>query len=425
MIKQVIGIRTHCWGQAEEKLYSTLLKAFPKEHIFVIADEMKGEVLTPNFIQKINWNEAFLERKNLLNYNHFNRGLGWLCGDYFYYAFEEQVKADFYWLIEPDVVFSFSNLNDFFDKTESYQEAALLSDYKQLAEDHYWFKPATLIDTTPYGCLFPLTRLSHKAVEVCYTERKRISEIYKKKQAFSHDNNPVGIHFPNDEVLVATTLVREGLSIKSLNDIFPTSYHCFSYHNVFSLPIDKGFELENQVIHPARSLPFVTEKLSRDIISLLNKENPFHSLFVERNDISFLSAQIGQNVAHYIQEKLTNKISTFYTLTLIKDKVYSELENYIKPTKIWVYEDRVFVIDFVKNNRTFALDFSIENECIRCETFERYGNGDDWQEIFLRNSQFIQRNNRIVLFSAFINDEDLSEKIAMSLKLFYAALDEC
>lgn len=424
MIKQVIGIRTHRWGNAEENLYSTLLKAFPKDHIFVIADEMNGKVLTPDFIQKINWDQTFLERKNLLNYNHFNRGLGWICGDYFYYAFEEQVKADFYWLIEPDVAFSFSNLNDFFGKTEAYQEAALLSDYNQLGEEQYWHKSATLIDATPYGCLFPLTRLSHKAIEVCYAERRRISEIYQKERAISYDNNPIGIHFPNDEVLVATTLTREGLSIKSLNEIFPNSYHCFSYHKVFSLPIDKNFELENQVIHPARSLPFLTENLSNDIISLLNKENPFYSLFIERNDIPFLSAEIGQKVANYIQEKLTNKMLTFYTLALIKDKVYSELENYLEPTKVWIYEERCFVIDFVKNNRTFTLDFNIKNECIRCETFERYGSGDDWQEIFLRNPQAIQRNNRVVLFSSFINDTELSEKIALSLKLFYAALDE-
>lgn len=68
-----------------KQLYFRLLEFFDAENVFVIVDEMVNNVKIPNYISKINWDISYLSKHHLLNYNHFNKGLGWLCGDYFYY----------------------------------------------------------------------------------------------------------------------------------------------------------------------------------------------------------------------------------------------------------------------------------------------------------------------------------------------------
>jgi hypothetical protein len=63
-----------------------------------------------------------------------------------------------------------------------------------------------------YGCLFPLTRLSHAAIEHLVNERKNLTRLFNQKAL----NNE---QWPNDEAFVSTTLQRDGFICQNLNSI--------------------------------------------------------------------------------------------------------------------------------------------------------------------------------------------------------------
>ena len=72
MFKSVIGIRTNSWTVFEQNLYNQLHQVFSPEQIFIIVDETTHQVEIPSHIQKISWDNHFIERNKLLDYNHFN-----------------------------------------------------------------------------------------------------------------------------------------------------------------------------------------------------------------------------------------------------------------------------------------------------------------------------------------------------------------
>lgn len=178
-MKQVIGIRTNGWTAAEERTYQRLQEAFLPEQIFVVIDETTAEVTVPAGVQKIGWNQDFMAHTGVLDYDHFGRGIGWLCGDYFYYAFHQAVAADYYWLIEPDVGMSFPSWSDdFFAKFESSQADGLFANLRLLPEGDYWYQSARLISDQAQGCSFPLNRLSSSAIQQCLQRASAVESAF-------------------------------------------------------------------------------------------------------------------------------------------------------------------------------------------------------------------------------------------------------
>lgn len=317
MFKRVIGIRTNEWSSLEQNLYNQLLQYFSAQEIFVVVDEMKNTVQIPKYIQKISWDSEFIKAHNLLDYNHFNRGIGWLAGDYFYYALENKVRAGYYWLVEPDVGFSFEHLRDFFSVFEEYNDDALLAQFKgNIGEDH-WYRSAQLIADDAYKCAFPLSRLSHRAIGICKVERQKLSLLYREKNAISFMNNPIGIHFPNDEVLVATTLMREGYKVRSLNDVMPNSFDYFTYHQWFSIPQKNLLQPLDNIIHPIRPISRFTDRISNEILENLDRTSLNYSI-VNLDNIDYVADSIGRIVAENIKSKLNNNFKNIILLEKVK-----------------------------------------------------------------------------------------------------------
>lgn len=310
MHRTVIGIRTNTWTLMEEKMYYTLLQYFSAENIFIVVDESKGTVKIPSHLNKLSWDLNFIQQENLLDYNHFNMGIGWLCGDYFYYALRNQVQADYYWLIEPDVLFSFSTIQTFFQAFEDKNCDGIFSKIQRLPNDHYWYLSASFIHAKEQSiCSFPLSRLSGKAIDLCKIERQRLSKFFRENNAFDYPTNPIKVHFPNDEVLVLNNLKRLGLSIMDISEVFPNSLEYFGYHQWFSLPQQTTIPVENQIIHPARPLTRIKNDYVKKIIDAIEKEQMLDKHIVTEDNIDALSAQIGQEIAQYCHQYLVDKLA--------------------------------------------------------------------------------------------------------------------
>lgn len=421
-MKNIIAIRTHSWGVPEQNLYNQLLTVFPSESIYAVIDETTNIINVPKYINKISLDHSFMQRNNLIDYNHYNMGIGWLCGDYFYYAIKEKIIADFYWLIEPDVAFTFRNINDFFSPIHELEDDAIFSNLRELPETDYWYKSALLVSELQcdkmYGCSFPLSRLSYRAIELCQNEREKLCQIYKENNAFHYKNNPMKIHFPNDEVLAVMTLMKKkkhGITIKSFSDIFPTSFAHFNYHRWYSIEQDEYYLPEKQVIHPARSIARHTKKITAEIIEEINNSNKLNYFIISQNDIELVSSAVASNLENYIKNYLTTQL----TLIKVKHIVEETLENYTKSTKPWIWDNRVLVIDNKINNYTFTLDLKINSDDITCYTFKRDSNLLDWKEYIAEKHNLTIDDDKVVLFHSHINDENLNREIENAIKIFY------
>lgn len=417
----VIGIRTHLWSDTEERLYKQLLQAFPKEQIFVIADETKGKVNTPSYIKKISWNNQFIEEQNLLNYNHFNRGIGWLCGDYFYYAFLQQVNSDFYWLIESDVLFTFESTKTFFDKASLYNDDALLANFDICDSHDYWYASGCLIYKEPYKCLFPLNRLSAKAIKLCKDERQRLSNEYRTKGAFAFTHNPMVIHFPNDEILVSCTLIREGISVRSLNSIFPDNFSYFGFDKWYSDSIANLSSFSNQVIHPVRSSKRIAERIINELVKDIKQHYIWNYNYFSENDILNITKDINVGISLKIEEKLKEQYALRHYMPEFKSVLLEYVKNYLYPYGMSSNDQNHICLNVKYKEYILALDFTLENDTLLCKLFE-HSNRIDFEKFqfsYFNDECYVEKNAFFLFKEQLANIEQGKMYVLQALAWFY------
>ncbi|MBM7642710.1 hypothetical protein [Streptococcus loxodontisalivarius] len=253
--KTVLGIRTHKWDANVSRAFEELSAYFSPEDIYVICDELAGQsLMLPQGINKISLSREFVENSGLKSsykgldqedwYNPAKHKPGWLCGDYFYYAFQQAVDADFYWLFEADVYLTPSMRKVFFERLDSLKSDALLSYFAPANESWYWKPKMEYFEDKVYKTYFPFSRLSAKAVACCLAERRRISQRFREEKLDD-------VYYPNDESLVATTLAKYGLDVVDLRACFEADvFQHFSIKSTVFTSIDDELDKECHIIHP-------------------------------------------------------------------------------------------------------------------------------------------------------------------------------
>lgn len=150
----------------------------------------------------------------------------WRCGDYGYYLARARFpEAQHLWMIESDVRFE-GDMARFFEFFESRLEVDFLAALLQPANrSWFWTDTAAARDVSPFRCLFPLTRLSARAIDAALHRRRLHSGRLLRRQLW-----------PNDEALIATTLMNGPFNCRDFNDFGPSFYSSDSFS--FLNPID-------------------------------------------------------------------------------------------------------------------------------------------------------------------------------------------
>ncbi|BBS87774.1 MULTISPECIES: hypothetical protein [Aeromonas] len=216
----LIIIRTHFFNQVVEDLLDRIIKETDKQ-VCLVVDETLREVPVPSRYNKVGYNKNTLNKLGLAIPNQ----VGWRCGDYNFYIAAEYFK-DFenYWVIEPDIYFNYENLSDFFECFDGLSFDMLAPEFSKRPSDWFWAKHIIKFIPEVYGCIFPIVRLSKRAVNYLYHERKKISTILS--------NSDVSNDCPNDEGFVASCLMQGGFSCSNINKIervysFPETFNIF------------------------------------------------------------------------------------------------------------------------------------------------------------------------------------------------------
>lgn len=177
-MRQVIGIRTHRWGEEEERLLAQLKGAFPGDIAVVFHNRPDG-LSVP--LDVVDIDGTWVDANGLRAIPDW----AWRCGDYFYYALRAaKPDYDFYWLVEPDVYFS-SDPTDFFARFSALTTDALGSDIKPYVADIPFTR--ALGGLKPYQAIFPLTRFSGRALDDLFARRQAYSRTDAGKRTFAND----------------------------------------------------------------------------------------------------------------------------------------------------------------------------------------------------------------------------------------------
>ena len=202
-MRELIVVRTHVADAAALAAYDTYAKIAGVDVTFC-CDERKGPVDVGDR-RKVVLDQALMARLGLLAHPN----AGWRCGDYHYYAARTALpEYDFYWLIEPDVLIHSDDPAGFFAAHADPAVDFLAMRFGPYGAHWMWEHTARDDYATVYGCNFPISRLSARAVDHLMQARRAASEAFAGRDMR---------HWPNDEVFVASELMRAGFTCRDFN----------------------------------------------------------------------------------------------------------------------------------------------------------------------------------------------------------------
>ena len=156
-MRKIAAIRTNRWTDEEERMLACLGQVRGLEVTVVFHNRPDG-VVPP--VPVVDVDDAVMQGMGLATPSDW----GWRCGDYFYYALRAaRPEFDFYWLVEPDVLFT-GDPSPFFAAFDGDSSDLLgIDPYEETDRNHPFLE--TLQHLTPYRTIFALTRFSGRALD--------------------------------------------------------------------------------------------------------------------------------------------------------------------------------------------------------------------------------------------------------------------
>jgi hypothetical protein len=155
-MRVIAAIRTHQWGEAEERLRAQLQPIFGDD-LCVVFHNRSADIVPP--IPVVDLTDDWLRAQGL----RVLRDYGWRCGDYFLYALRQaRPEYDNYWLVEPDVFFA-GSATDFFARAASVTADLAGVGLEQLPSQHRFARE--MDGLPPWKAVFALTRISARAID--------------------------------------------------------------------------------------------------------------------------------------------------------------------------------------------------------------------------------------------------------------------
>lgn len=247
-MKAIAAIRTHQWGEDQERVLASLRPVFGDDIVVVFHNRPEG-VLPP--VDVVDINDDWLAENGL----RYLKDWGWRCGDYFYYALRQARPAyDYYWLIEPDVYFG-GPAEGFFKPFEAVTKDAL--GYK-LAEESQSRFSKSIQDVDPYSAIFALTRFSGQALDILFRRRQEFGTRSIKPRFFA-----------NDEVFAFSYLnATPGMTSGRLEDFVPDWFEGTQFlgnPDILIEVLDGDPATRGKVFHPVLSRIKFKQELAKRI----------------------------------------------------------------------------------------------------------------------------------------------------------------
>ena len=174
---------------------------------------------------------------------HCTPDVMWRCGDYaLYAAMAELGPASQIWMIEPDVRIHAGAIAEFFGFFAAHPDVDFLScGYAAVNANWGWYPAMAPHAAAVFKCLFPLTRMSGRAMAFLLEQRRALSQV-PAAEAF----------WPNDEAFCATELTNAGFHCRDVNSFGRVFYtdESFSFFNAVALSRFETLPRDGLIHHP-------------------------------------------------------------------------------------------------------------------------------------------------------------------------------
>ena len=201
MRRSLVIVRTHRGDAASLAAYDRFAAA-GLDVVFCV-DERAGPAEMGGRA-KVAFDAAVLDAAGL--YAH--PACGWRCGDYFF-AVVRAAHPDYeqYWLIEPDVRINTADLRGFLERFGCLEADLLAPQFGPRGPQWGWTRTAVAAGLAPYGCVFPIVRLSGRAIDHLAAARRGMGA----DPALANADG-----WPNDEAFTASVLMAGGFACADL-----------------------------------------------------------------------------------------------------------------------------------------------------------------------------------------------------------------
>ena len=268
-MSEVILVRTHYFDDVLEGFCSRLQTESGRQ-VVALVDESKGIVDVPDVFGKITLDFETLGKRGI----YIPRDAAWRCGDYCHYAARlARPDATAFWLVEGDVRFKMDHLSEFFDAFPGPDAVDFIAaGYHKSSGKWWWYSAMHAFSEQVYGCMYPLTRLSPRAIDHLMTRRAEHSLLFQERLS----QGEADLSWPNDESFTATTLSCDGFICRDING-FGRTFHSkktFRVGRPVSLRELETQPNDGQIHHPVVSGQAFLRKMKNSFGSLLKKGLP-------------------------------------------------------------------------------------------------------------------------------------------------------
>lgn len=242
---KVIILRTNVLSDRDTN-FARQLNKIENSFFIIVADETKGLIECPEF-NKVSLTENEINKLGLI----YENDTPWRCGDYFFYAARRHFpNAAQFWIIEPDVHIHFDQISSFFSEFDAFNNVDMIATrYSQAHHTWSWYRHMMAYHNSIYTMMFPIVRLSGRAIDYLVRRRISLGKHFDKKIK----SEPIGtnLQWPNDESFVATELSNANFLCRDMNTFGKTYYDNDSFN--FQKPIVPNMipqEPDELVRHP-------------------------------------------------------------------------------------------------------------------------------------------------------------------------------
>lgn len=207
--------------------------------------------------------------------------VGWRCGDYGLYLARKQFPDEpFFWLIEHDVRFGGDGPAGFFAMFEAETTADLLApDLRRADRSWFWEYTVAARGVSVYRCLFPIVRLSGRAIDYLAAKRAALSQRPGRRRAWPNDESFVATAIANNPDMIARDLNQFG---RMLYDAATLSFELPYNGDILRMrqdvltiyhPVLFGADYDTKVTKMQESQPDrkLLQRISRRLVREVNK----------------------------------------------------------------------------------------------------------------------------------------------------------
>ena len=373
----IILVRSHgncAPGQLVERLSEET-----QAHVLILNQVDDQDAVSRKEGNIITWGARYLQDNRLL----FVPDYGWRCGDYPLYVADDFLP-DYQdmWLIEPDVHLNFGHQSEFFEYFRGDRSDLAATRVWRMTPEWSWFGTMKPYVSEVFGCLFPIVKISRRAVRHLKSERQRLTALHLAS----------GLEdqlWPNDEAFCTSILKNAGYKVLDLNAMAGTELYndeTFSFIRPHLAERLLRSDKDNKIYHPALSGAGFLRKLEQYVgtipasgsIPKQLMEDIAQGGFSERlTKIQFISEI---DTAHSKQEmelvamevdavnaidstKLKYIVTAFRTVLYHVEEAdelrHNDLENCDKNRLVALYDGKLFVTDGDRLIKRVSFDDSI------------------------------------------------------------------